>query len=175
MSTSHAGGGAPGVLDRLTDWVLDHDGDIYGQDERERYRWYEGIALAASAQWIVVPWTLAALIWFADRNAAILLAIVAGAFYLTMIPATVHVSRKRVETRLVRWTRKRIVLTLLTFPAGPVFVLGCVYAFGNPDAFDLTAALIGGLIGAGVGAAILTARTRARRRQLAAEAGAEQD
>lgn len=175
MSTSHAGGRVPGALDRLTHWVLDHDGDIYGQDERERLRWYEGIALAASAQWTLVPWTLAALVWFADRDAAILLAVVAGVFYLGMIPATLYVNRARVETHRVRWSRKRILVTALAFPAGPVFILGFMRAVGDADAVEFSAAAIGGLIGAAIGVALMVARGRARARRLAAEADLETD
>jgi hypothetical protein len=175
MSTSHAGGRASGVLDRLTRWVLDHDGDIYGVDERERLRWYEGIALAASVQWTLVPWSLAALVWFADRDAAILLAVVAGVFYLTLVPANVHVARTRVETHRVRWSRKRILLTALTFPAGPVFFLGLMRAVGDADALEFGAATIGGVIGAAIGIALIVARARSRARRLAAEADVEMD
>ena len=168
MSTSHVGGGAPGALDRLTNWVLDQGGDIYGQDERERLRWYEGIALAASVQWILVPWTFAALVWFADRDAAILLAIACGVFYLTMLPANVHVSRKRVEVHPVRWSRKRIGFTAVAFPAGPVFVLGFARAVGDTGGVEYTAAAVGGTIGVAIGVVLLMMRGRARARRLAA-------
>ena len=43
------------MLDRVVRWSLDSDGDFYG-DERERLRWYEGIATAASLQWLAIPW-----------------------------------------------------------------------------------------------------------------------
>ena len=44
-------GMATSVLDRVVRWNLDFDGDIYG-DERERLRWYEGIATAAVAPFV---------------------------------------------------------------------------------------------------------------------------
>ena len=50
------------VLDRVVRWNLDVDGDLYG-DERERYRWYEGIATAASLQWLIIPWAAAIMVW----------------------------------------------------------------------------------------------------------------
>ena len=43
------------VLDRVVRWNLDINGDSYG-DERERFRWYEGIAAAFSVQSLLVPW-----------------------------------------------------------------------------------------------------------------------
>ncbi|MFN8123327.1 MAG: hypothetical protein U0237_12945 [Thermoleophilia bacterium] len=175
MSTSHAGGRAPGVLDRLTDWVLDHDGDIYGQDERERYRWYEGIALAASAQWILVPWTMAALVWFADRDAAILLAVAFAVFHLGLLPANLHVRRKRVEVHPVHWSRKRILISAVAIPAGPVFFLGFMRAFAGMDATEAVGATVGGVIGLAGGVAFVAVRSRIRARRAAAGADAEMD
>jgi hypothetical protein len=51
------------VLDRVVRRHLDFDGDLYG-DERERLRWYEGIATAASLQWLAIPWVAAILVVF---------------------------------------------------------------------------------------------------------------
>ena len=49
------------IFDRACDAILDHGGtSIYG-DERDRYHWYEAIAVGASIQWIAIPWSLAIL------------------------------------------------------------------------------------------------------------------
>ncbi|GAA2621869.1 hypothetical protein [Paractinoplanes durhamensis] len=58
------------VLDRVVRWNLDLDGDLYG-DERERLRWYEGIATAASLQSILIPWSAAVMVWPLGKPAAL--------------------------------------------------------------------------------------------------------
>jgi hypothetical protein len=48
-------------FERMCDAILDHGStSIYG-DERDRYHWYEAIAVGASIQWIAIPWALAIL------------------------------------------------------------------------------------------------------------------
>ena len=56
------------LLDRSFHWMLDADGDLYG-DEQERLRWYEGTAAASGVQSIVFPWVLAAVTWWQGRAA----------------------------------------------------------------------------------------------------------
>ena len=51
------------LLDRVVRWGLDSDGNDFYGDERERLRWYEGIATAASLQWLAIPWAAAVLVW----------------------------------------------------------------------------------------------------------------
>ncbi len=150
------------VIDKLVSWTLDHDGDIYG-DERERLRWYEGIAVAASVQWILVPWALAVLAWMADREVAPHLVVVAFVFYAPQFLVSVHLVRTKVDINKVTWHRKRVIATVATALPFLVMVVGLVRAFDeglDPDG------LIGGAIGGTVGgvAAILIARAVARRR-----------
>ncbi len=48
-------------FERMCDAILDRGStSIYG-DERDRYHWYEAIAVGASIQWIAIPWALAIL------------------------------------------------------------------------------------------------------------------
>ena len=56
-------------IDRVVHWHLDFDGDIYG-DEREHLRWCEGMATAASLQWLAIPWAAAVLVRPLGRPAA---------------------------------------------------------------------------------------------------------
>src|SRR3712207_9477580 len=85
------------LLDRIVRWNLDTDGDMYG-DERERLRWYEGIATAASLQWIGVPWAAAVLVWVLGRPAVLPLAVVLAVLYLPILLCTVYVRRRRGDT-----------------------------------------------------------------------------
>ncbi|MET0424989.1 MAG: hypothetical protein ABW046_13985, partial [Actinoplanes sp.] len=72
------------LLDRVVHWNLDLDGDLYG-DERERYRWYEGIATAASLQWMLIPWAAAIMVWPLGRPAVLPLAVVLAVLWLPML------------------------------------------------------------------------------------------
>ena len=63
------------LVERFFRWNLDLDGDFYG-DERERYRWYEGTAIAASVQGMAVPWSAAVMVWSLGRPAVLPLAVV---------------------------------------------------------------------------------------------------
>lgn len=71
------------LFDRLAKSALDHDGDIYG-DERARLRWYEGIAVTSTVQWILVLWVLAVCAWLAPVSAAPALWCIAVAFVVPM-------------------------------------------------------------------------------------------
>src|SRR5688500_14395530 len=99
------------VLDRVVRWNLDLDGDgtIYG-DERERLRWYEGIATAASLQWLAIPWAAAVLVWVLGRPSVLPLAVVLAALIVPMAVCTAYVRRRRVDTEVHSWNRKRVLL-----------------------------------------------------------------
>ncbi len=56
------------LLDRVVRWNLDLDGDSFG-DERERYRWYEGMTTAASLHGLLIPWAAAIMVWPLGRPA----------------------------------------------------------------------------------------------------------
>ncbi|MCB0880992.1 MAG: hypothetical protein KDC33_02090 [Thermoleophilia bacterium] len=125
MSTSHIGD-RPSAFDRAVAYVLDFDGDLYGRDERERTRWYEGIALAASAQWILVPWVAAIMIWSASAETARAIAGLGLAFILPMALATIYVEHRRVQTTVERWTAKRVLWSVITILPVAVFLAGFV-------------------------------------------------
>lgn len=158
MSTSHLTR-KQSRFDRFVDYLLDVDGDMYGQDERERTRWYEGIALAASVQWIVFPWFLAILVWFVDVDVARLLGTAGVVFLAPMILATVYVERKRVDTRVHRWTSKRIVWSVVTITPIVVFLAGFIRAVGL-DTPVAKGALVGGIIGGIAGGVAMVVRGR---------------
>src|SRR3954463_3830834 len=98
---------ATSVLDRVVQWNLDYNGDLYG-DERERYRWYEGIATAAQLQSILVPWAAAVAIWPLGEPAVTPLAIVLVAFWLPALLGTLYVRARQVETAPRSWSSKRV-------------------------------------------------------------------
>jgi hypothetical protein len=155
------------VLDRFVSWTLDHDGDIYG-DERERLRWYEGIAIAATVQWVVVPWAIAIMSWIADRQTAMYLLILAVVFYVPIFLTTAHVVRKHVNTTPLTWTKKRVITTVASGLPFLVMVVGLTRALD--EGLD-PGGVVGGAIGGGVGLVVAIFATRAiSRRRAAAEA-----
>jgi pilus assembly protein TadC len=150
------------TLDRFVSWTLDHNGDIYG-DEQERLRWYEGIAVASSVQWIVVPWTMAVMSWICSREVARYLVVLAIVFYVPTFLTTVYVSRKRVNLAPPHRNAKVVTLGVVSGLPSVVMVVGLVRALDeglDPDG------IVGGVIGGAIGVviAILAVREIARRR-----------
>lgn len=161
------------LLDRVVRWNLDFDGngEIYG-DERERLRWYEGIATAASLQWLAIPWAAAVLVWLLGRPSVIPLVVVLAALVVPMALCTAYVHTRRVVTEVHAWSRKRLVLSVLGGLPYVVFVVGALHAY---SASAGRGAVFGAVIG-GIGGAVATILgTRRKRRQeaLAAAAGDE--
>ena len=158
------------ILDRVVRWSLDLDGTLYG-DERERYRWYEGIAFAASLQWLLVPWAAAIMVWPLGKPAVLPLAVVLVLLYIPMPLCTLYVRSRRVDTTPRTWGVRRIVLALAggTVPFA-TFLVGALYVY-NPDGATWRGAAIGGLLGAVLGllATYLESRRRRRREALAGE------
>ena len=150
------------LLDRIAHWALDPDGDIYG-DERERLRWYEGTAVAATLQWIAVPWAAAVLIWPLGRPAVLPLAVVLAVLYLPMLVCSTYVSRRRVETVPRSWSAKRLVLTVLGGLPYVVFILGAAAAW-TPASFarGMRQGAIGGVV---LAVAVLAVQTCLRNRR----------
>jgi hypothetical protein len=154
---------ATSVLDRVVRWNLDFDGDIYG-DERERLRWYEGIATAASLQWIAIPWAAALLVWVYGRPVVVPLAVVLVVLIVPMAMCTAYVRHRRVDTDVRRWTRKRIVLsTAFTVPM-LLFVFGSLWAYGKTGTSTWWGAVGGMVFGAGISAIAPFVRSRRRPR-----------
>ncbi len=150
-----------GPLDRFADWILDRDGDLYG-DEQERLRWYEAITIAANAQWALVPWAVAIGVLVGGRPAVPAVMIVMGVFYLPILLANSYVYRHRVRTQPERWSRKRWILAVASgFPyLGIALALAVVY---HASSSTLLGGLVGGAVGAG--AAVLGLRARRRKQQ----------
>ncbi|MCU7725823.1 hypothetical protein ODJ79_19005 [Actinoplanes sp. KI2] len=154
---------ATSVLDRVVRWNLDLDGDLYG-DERERYRWYEGIAVAAQLQSILIPWSAAVVIWPLGETAVVPLTIMLVAFWLPAALGTVYVRSRKVETAPRGWSSKRVLLTAVTALPYGVFVAGAFYVH-NPDSSTWIGAVLGGVVGAGIGVAALIVKGRQRERR----------
>jgi hypothetical protein len=157
------------VLDRVVRWNLDLDGDLYG-DERERLRWYEGIATASSLQSMVIPWAAAIMVWPLGKPSVLPLAVVLALQWLALMVGTLYVMRRKVDTTPRRWTRKRLVVTLLAAAPFVVFLVGALHAY-DPEGETWIGASVGGVIGAalGVGATILKIRRRDRAEALAVD------
>jgi hypothetical protein len=152
------------LLDRFVRWNLDLDGgDLYGDDERERLRWYEGIATAAQVQGIAVPWAIAIAIWFAGRSAVLPLLIVLAAWVAPMFFTTLYVQGRRVDTTPRSWSGKRLLLGVLGGLPIVVAAMGAIYE-GNPDGYVWESSVIGAVIGGGIGVAALARKTKQRRR-----------
>jgi hypothetical protein len=162
------------VLDRVVRWNLDLDGDgtIYG-DERERLRWYEGIATAASLQWLAIPWAAAVLVWVLGRPSVLPLAVVLAALIVPMAVCTAYVRRRRVDTEVHSWNRKRVLLAAGFGLPIVTFVIGAFYAYAGPASSVWRGAIVGAAFGGllGVAASVLSARRK--RREEATAAGDE--
>jgi hypothetical protein len=151
------------VLDRIVRWNLDLDGDLYG-DERERYRWYEGIATAASIQWLLIPWAAAIMVWPLGKPSVLPLAVVLLALWGPIMLCTAYVHRRRVETTPRSWSAKRILLAVLGGAPFVVFLIGALYVH-DPEGSAWRGAVLGGVLGAIAGAVAKTVDSRRRRRR----------
>jgi pilus assembly protein TadC len=160
------------VLDRLVSWTLDHDGDIYG-DEQERLRWYEGIATASTVQWIVLPWTIAVMSWICSREVAGYLLVLAVMFYVPMFLTTAYASKKQINLLPRTWTKKRIIVSVASGLPIVVVAIGLTRAFDEGLDSD---GMVGGAIGGTVGLVVAIFATRAiARNRLERDANAVDD
>jgi hypothetical protein len=167
MTTTTASPGRTTVIDRIARWTLDPDGDLYG-DERERLRWYEGIAVAANLQWIAVPWAAAVLVWVLGRPSVLPLGVVLVAMYVPTVLCLLYMRRRRVETAVQRWTAKRIVLGALGGLPYVAYLLGAMNAYGGTDRSVLSGAAVGAVVGGVLAAGFLAYSSSRRRRREAA-------
>ena len=137
------------LLDRVVRWGLDSDGkgDIYG-DERERLRWYEGIATAASLQWLAIPWAAAVLVWPLGMPSVLPLTVVLVLLVIPMALCTVYVRRRRVDTEVRAWTGKRVWWSVLGSLPYVVFMIGALYAH-DPESSTWQGAIFGAVLGGG--------------------------
>ena len=155
------------LLERIVHWNLDLDGDLYG-DERERFRWYEGMATAATLQWLLVPWAAAILVWPLGKPSVLPLAVILVVLFGPMALCTFYVRRRRVDTTPRSWSPKRILLTVVGPAPFVVFLIGAIYVY-EPDGSTWKGATVGAVIGAasGIVGTVLDKRRRDRREALA--------
>ena len=156
------------LIDRLARWVLDADGDLYG-DERERSSWYEGITIAAMLQWLTVPWAAAVLVWTLGRPAVLPLAVVLAATYLPMLICTAYMRGHRVDPTVRSWTGKSLLLGALFMVPYTAFVVGCFAAYADGGTHVTRGAIVGAAIGGAIVGAALSLAARRRRRREAAD------
>jgi predicted branched-subunit amino acid permease len=157
------------LLERIVHWNLDLDGDLYG-DERERFRWYEGMSTAAMLQWLLVPWAAAILVWPLGKPSVLPLAVVLGAMLIPMMLCTAYVRSRRVDTTPRSWSAKRVLLTIIAPAPMVVFLIGAIYAY-EPDGATWKGATVGAVIGAvaGIVGTAVEKRRRDRREAMAGD------
>ncbi|MBM2617776.1 hypothetical protein JIG36_19655 [Actinoplanes sp. LDG1-06] len=160
------------ILDRVVRWNLDPDGDWYG-DERERYRWYEGIAAAASMQWIGVPWAAAILVWPLGRSVVLPFAVVLFLMLVPMLICMWYVRSRRVDTTPRVVNLKRVLWGMAGGLPYAVFLVGALRAYG-PEEATWVGAAVGGVIG-GAGGVVAQIVNSRRRRRLEAVPTADED
>jgi hypothetical protein len=146
----------------MADWLLDHDGDIYG-DERDRLRWYEGIAIAASVQWIVVLATIAVLCWALPDEQLGPLLVVTGVFFATSLLGQIYASRKKAAMPS-RWNRKRVVVTLLV--GLPYLAIGLRLGYTDAITGSVRVGVLVGGLGGGLAGALFEVVNRQRKAAL---------
>jgi uncharacterized membrane protein AbrB (regulator of aidB expression) len=153
------------MVDRVVRWNLDIDdsGRIYG-DERERFRWYEGIVAAAQMQWLALPWAAAILVWWLGQPVVLPLSVMLVALLIPAIMCVAYVRRRQVDTELPAWTRKRVVLSVLSTVPLSGFIVGAMYAYSNRHPAIWVHALAGAVVGLVVSAAAAAGRRRRWRR-----------
>ena len=153
------------MVDRVVRWNIDIDdsGRIYG-DERERLRWYEGIVAAAQMQWLALPWAAAILVWWLGRPAVLPLSVMLVALLIPAIMCVAYVRRRQVDTELQAWTRKRVVLTVLSLVPLSGFIVGAMYAYSSAHPSIWVHALGGAVFGLVVSVAAAAGRRRRRPR-----------
>ena len=142
--------------------------------ERERLRWYEGIATAASLQWLAIPWAAAVLVWPLGKPSVLPLTVMLVLLVVPMALCMVYVNRRRVDTEVHAWTGKRVLWSVLGSLPDVVFVIGARYAH-DPESSTWLGAIVGAVFGGAIGVVATAVRVRRRRRQeaLAAASGDE--
>ncbi|MGN6243762.1 MAG: hypothetical protein ACTHQ3_08815 [Motilibacteraceae bacterium] len=157
------------LLDRSFRWLLDTDGNLYG-DEQERLRWYEGTAAASGVQAVVFPWALAAVTWWQGRAAGPAVIALGFAYLLPFYVCKVYVARRRVRVFPAGWNRKRMLLTVLTLLPLALSFAGLLHAYADTYPDFVRGAAVGGPVGTAL-AVVMTewSRRRQLRRELAPE------
>jgi hypothetical protein len=136
---------AYGLLDITTDWLLDRRGQLFG-DEQERLRRYEGLAVAATVQGVLVPWlaVLALAVWGRPAAPAIILLLV-GSVLPTALGAG-YATRWRVRSVPDRWSLKEWLLRTAGWVPYVIATLQILAAFDRPRSV-IVGGIVGGVIG----------------------------
>ena len=114
-------------IERLLNGFLGPDAS---RAANERFRWYEAVAGVSALQWIVVPWTLAVLMWTSADVMAPQLALLYAVFVIPTFLGNVYVTQKRLDLAIGRFTVGRVLLGLVVSLPFPVFVAGYLVANG---------------------------------------------
>jgi hypothetical protein len=156
------------VLDSFVRWNLDFDGDLYGDDERERLRWYEGVTTAAQVQWIGVPWAAAITVWVAGKPVVAPMLVILAVLLLPMAFTTVYVRSRRVNTTPRSWSAKRLFLATAGGLPYVVFGVGAFYHATPGGHTGWPSTVFGATFGLAIGVVITALQVRRRRRTEAA-------
>jgi small-conductance mechanosensitive channel len=152
-------------LDRAFTWILDRDGDLYG-DEQERLRWYEASTVVLSIVCVTVTWAVAIGVVIGGREAAPALLGVLVALYAPLLLMNGYAHRRHVRTIPDRWSSKRIFLMVLMLAPYFVAVIGLLLAF-DASGSTVTGAMVGGALGLVISfVAMLVRYRRERAREL---------
>lgn len=155
------------LMDRFARWNLDPDGDLYG-DERERIRWYEGIAVTWQTQMILVPWVIAVLVWVLGRPAVLPLGVTLAVLLVPVWFTSAYVTSRRVDVTPLVWTTKRKLLGVLTGAPYAAFVVGMSYHLDWPKEGSWVSITTGIAVGLLIGVVMQAYASRRRRRSEAA-------
>ncbi len=163
------------VLDSFVQWNLDFDGDLYGDAERERRRWYEGVTTAAQVQWIAVPWAAAVAVWLGGKPVVMPMLAVLAVLLIPMAFTTAYVRSRRVSTTPRSWSAKRLLLAVLGSLPYVVLIVGVFYHAAPQGRSDWPGTVVGAALGLSIGVAVTALQVRRRRRLDAAAAVAVAD
>jgi hypothetical protein len=133
------------TFDRLTAWILDPDGVMYG-DEQERLRYYESSAIVVTLQAILVPWALAVCAWVGGRPVAPYLLAVAVLYLAPWFVGAAYVRRRRVRRLPTRISAAFVATSLLVYLPYPLLCVGLAVGFTEGTRTSFVNGLIGGLI-----------------------------
>ncbi len=159
------------VLDRTFEWLLDREGDLYG-DEQERLRWYEASSAVLGIQTILVTWAVAVAVFIKGREAAETSIAVLIALYAPLVLLNRYVEKRHVRTLPDHWSSKRIFLVIMTLLPYGVAIAGILRALSVSDAtlYGFVTGLVVGLL---VGIVVLVRRYRLERAREVDEADVE--
>lgn len=147
-------------ITRFDRFVLDLDGTSYG-DEHERQRWYEGMAVAATVQWYLLPYVCAGCLLAWGRPVAPTVLLVTLALYGPLMLTRFYLHRFNVRVDHVMGTRRGMVSMAVVMVPYLVVFLDLMRLYTAPSTF--VGALCGAPVGLVIGFAALAAKARKRR------------